>query len=397
MRPMATLDTLPPERRAIIELLLRQRQGYENVASMLDMPEARVRELAREALASLAPGSARRVDDEWRDQVADYVLGQQTGPESKATRGHLKRSEPARTWVSSLIDSLDPLYGDGDRPEIPSADGGGAAKSKPGPRRGGDAQGKSESRRRGGAGAAAAGAGAAAGSAATRGGRPSATARPQRERSGTTTAERGAAADERARPGASGRTSELSPEARATVRRRRIIAGAAAAGAVAIVLAIVLITGNDDDETDRASNPPPAAQQQQQGPQAQLVGQAQLEAVGRSDAQGVAVIAQRGGEFQLLVQARGLEPSGRGAAYEVWLYNSRRSAQSLGGQVTDNDGNLQGAGPLPANFRNFRFVDISRERIDREAGHSGNSVLRIPVADLLRGPQPGAAAPGAAP
>ncbi|CAA9482994.1 MAG: hypothetical protein AVDCRST_MAG45-278, partial [uncultured Solirubrobacterales bacterium] len=148
---MATLDTLPPQRRAIIELLLRQGQGYDGVASMLDIPEARVRELAREALASLAPGSARRVDDEWRDQVADYVLGQQTGPESRATRGHLKRSEPARTWVSSLIDSLDPLYGDGDRPEIPSADGGGAATES---RRRRGSESKPESRRRGGAGAA---------------------------------------------------------------------------------------------------------------------------------------------------------------------------------------------------------------------------------------------------
>jgi hypothetical protein len=109
------------------------------------------------------------------------------------------------------------------------------------------------------------------------------------------------------------------------------------------------------------------------------------------------VIAERGGQFQLLVQAQGLEPSGREAAYEVWLYNSQRDAVSLGGQVTDNDGNLQGAGPLPPNFRTYRFVDISRERIDRNADHSGNSVLRIPMADLLRGRPPGGTAGGAAP
>ncbi len=110
----------------------------------------------------------------------------------------------------------------------------------------------------------------------------------------------------------------------------------------------------------------------------------------------MAVIAERGGEFQLLVQARGLEPSGRGSAYEVWLYNSRRGAQSLGGQVTDNDGSLQGAGPLPADFRSYRFVDISREKIDRNAGHSGNSVLRISMANLLRA-RPPAGGAGAAP
>ena len=383
---MVTLDTLPPQRRAIIELLLRQGQRYDGVASMLDMPPTRVRELAREALSLLAPSASRRVDDEWRDQVADYVLGQQTGPESKATRGHLRRSQPARIWVSSLVDSLDSLYGDGGRPAVPGPGGDGPAAEPRRPRG-----------RDGAAGAgAAAGAGGAAGSAATAGGRRGAT-RPAREsgRAAPADAQRGAGTQERGHEETSGRTGELSPEAQAVVRRRRIIGGAVAAGVVAIVLAIVLTSGGDE-KTDRASSPPPPSQQQQ-GPQAQLVGQAELERVGRGDAQGVAVIARRGGEFQLLVQARGLEPSGRGSAYEVWLYNSRRDAQSLGGQVTDNDGSLQGAGPLPATFRSYRFVDISREKIDRNADHSDDSVLRIPIPDLLRGRATAATAPGGTP
>ena len=383
---MVTLDTLPPQRRAIIELLLRQGQRYDGVASMLDMPPTRVRELAREALSLLAPSASRRVDDEWRDQVADYVLGQQTGPESKATRGHLRRSQPARIWVSSLVDSLDSLYGDGGRPAVPGPGGDGPAAEPRRPRG-----------RDGAAGAgAAAGAGGAAGSAATAGGRRGAT-RPAREsnRAATADAQRGAGTQERGHEETPGRTGALSPEARAVVRRRRIIGGAVAAGVVAIVLAIVLTSGGDE-QTDRASSPPPPSQQQQ-GPQAQLVGQAELERVGRGDAQGVAVIAERGGEFQLLVQARGLEPSGRGSAYEVWLYNSRRGAQSLGGQVTDNDGSLQGAGPLPADFRSYRFVDISREKIDRTTDHSDDSVLRIPIPDLLRGRATAATAPGGTP
>ena len=383
---MVTLDTLPPQRRAIIELLLRQGQRYDGVASMLDMPPTRVRELAREALSLLAPSASRRVDDEWRDQVADYVLGQQTGPESKATRGHLKRSQAARIWVSSLVESLDSLFGDGDRPVVPGPGGDGPAAEPRRPRG-----------RDGAAGAgAAAGAGGAAGSAATAGGRRGAT-RPAREsgRAAPADAQRGAGTQERGHEETSGRTGELSPEAQAVVRRRRIIGGAVAAGVVAIVLAIVLTSGGDE-KTDRASSPPPPSQQQQ-GPQAQLVGQAELERVGRGDAQGVAVIARRGGEFQLLVRARGLEPSGRGSAYEVWLYNSRRGAQSLGGQVTDNDGSLQGAGPLPATFRSYRFVDISREKIDRNADHSDDSVLRIPIPDLLRGRATAATAPGGTP
>jgi hypothetical protein len=165
------------------------------------------------------------------------------------------------------------------------------------------------------------------------------------------------------------------------VRRRRIIAGVLAAGVAAIVLAIVLIGGNGDGDSQRASRPGASANQQQ----ARLVGQARLERVGRGNAEGVAVIAERAGQFQLLVQARGLEPSGRGAAYEVWLYKSPGDAVSLGGQVTDERGTLQGAGPLPPNFRTYRYIDISREKIDRNPKHSGTSVLRVAVSDLLRG------------
>jgi hypothetical protein len=69
----------------------------------------------------------------------------------------------------------------------------------------------------------------------------------------------------------------------------------------------------------------------------------------------------------------------------VWLYNSPSDATSLGGQVTDDRGNLQGAGPLPPNFRDYRNIDVSRERIDRNPRHSGTSVLRVPLADVLRG------------
>jgi hypothetical protein len=178
----------------------------------------------------------------------------------------------------------------------------------------------------------------------------------------------------------------LSPDARQIVRRRRILGGALAAAALiaAIVLAIVLLSGDGEDERAR-ENPPGGAAQNAAAGQARLVGQAPMQRLGRGRAQGIAVIAERGGRFQLLVQARGLEPSGRRAAYEVWLYNSPSDAASLGGQVTDDRGNLQGAGPLPPNFRDYRNIDVSRERIDRNPRHSATSVLRVPLADVLRG------------
>jgi hypothetical protein len=121
---MATFDQLSDEQRAIVELVLQQGKSYDELSDMLGLPERRVRELARDALVDLAPLSARGVEEDWRGQLADYVLGQQAGPEVTATRGHLRRSEGARIWTRSLLDSLEQLYRNGDLPAIPEGERG---------------------------------------------------------------------------------------------------------------------------------------------------------------------------------------------------------------------------------------------------------------------------------
>src|SRR3954454_12063403 len=110
---MATLDQLPPEQRAIVELVVQRGRSYETLAEVLQVPQARVRELAREALTELSPRTAQRVDVDRRGQVADYLMLQQSPDEERATRDYLKQSEPARAWALSLLDSLDPLYANG--------------------------------------------------------------------------------------------------------------------------------------------------------------------------------------------------------------------------------------------------------------------------------------------
>ncbi len=119
---MATFDQLSAEQRAIIELVLKQGQSYDELGEMLGMPTSRVRELARDALVRLSPVSAAAVDDDWRGQLGDYLLNQQSGPESTATRGHLRRSESARGWARSVLDSLEQFYVDGDIPQIPEGE-----------------------------------------------------------------------------------------------------------------------------------------------------------------------------------------------------------------------------------------------------------------------------------
>ena len=127
---MATFDQLSPEQRAIVELVLRQGKTYGELSDMLNLPEGRVRELARDALVELAPVSVRGVEEDWRGQLADYVLGQQSGPEATATKGHLRRSEAARSWARSLLDSLEQFYENGSVPAIPEGERGRRAAAR---------------------------------------------------------------------------------------------------------------------------------------------------------------------------------------------------------------------------------------------------------------------------
>ena len=278
---MATLDQLPAEQRAIVELVLQQGKTYDELAEMLGMPVARVRELARGSLIELAPVSVRAVEDDWRGQLADYVLGQQSGPEAAATKGHLRRSEAARSWTRSLLDSLEGLYPNGSMPAIPEG--------------------------------------------------------------------------ERGRRAAAAKPGGLASPADADVKRRRLLTAAGALGA--LILLAVLVW--------------PATDQAAAGNESQNSSQSATGA-----AAGIAIVVEENAKKQLLVQAARLDPSKEREAYEVWLYNSQGDAKTLGGQVTDQQGNYQAVGPLPANFENYRFIDISREPLDQQRGHSGASVLR---------------------
>ncbi len=320
---MATFDQLSPEKRAIVELVLQQGKTYPELADMLGMPEPRVRELARDALVELAPVSVRGVEEDWRGQLADYVLGQQSGPEATATKGHLRRSEAARSWARSLLDSLEQLYANGSVPAIPDGERGGRS-----------------ARRASAAPAAAASAPLAA--AATRG--------DGHERTGLATGD--------------------------PVMRRRILAGAAAAVVLLLVLLVWpvgLLTGDDDDSggSSSAGDGQPAAQTGDQGQQA---------AAGQPA--GIAIVVDQGGKRQILVQAAALPPSGQDQGYYVWLYNSPDDAKSLGGQITDQQGNYQAIGAFPEDYANYKFIDVTLQPVGKNPKHTGESVLRGPVPKL---------------
>jgi hypothetical protein len=348
---MATFDQLPAEQRAILELVVGRGQTYDELSGMLGLPTARVRELAREALGDLAPATAARVDSDWRGQIADYVLGQQTGPESTATRGHFKRSEPARAWAYSLLDSLGHLYPNGAMPEIPEADGSAPVAAPPPP-------------------------------ASTPEPEPAAASVP----APTPRSPQPAIRTRAPRGGA------LSPAAQVVVRRRRIIGGALA-GAVLVVV-ILLIAGVFSGGGGKKSSASTTRASTTGGAPTQFLQEGVLKATGGAAGTGIAVVLKQANQVQLVVQATKLQPTDRQTAYEVWLYNSRSDASPLGAQFTDQQGNLQGRGGVPANWQSFKYVVLSREKVGTNPKTPSGLVLRARLAAVPTAGATGASGSG---
>ena len=116
---MSRLDDLPPDQHATLSLLLRQRKSYAEVAALLGIHERAVHDRAHAALAVLAPLKARELTAERREEIGDYLLGQQTSvAERLATRTYLDGSAPAREWASAISAEIAPLSA-APLPEIP--------------------------------------------------------------------------------------------------------------------------------------------------------------------------------------------------------------------------------------------------------------------------------------
>jgi hypothetical protein len=85
-----------------------------------------------------------------------------------------------------------------------------------------------------------------------------------------------------------------------------------------------------------------------------------------------------GGKLELNVT--GL-PAPHGARYTVWLYNSVIDARPLGSSRT---GRISLTAKLPKGASRYRYVDVSLEPADGNPNHSGESILRVPLARLGR-------------
>jgi hypothetical protein len=326
---MSRIDALPADQRSVLQLLLRQGKGYDDLSGLLNLHAGEVRSRAYDALDALGPGAAGLPSDR-RQAIADWLLGQQGPDKAKETRKFISGSPAGRAWAQAVANELRPLGGDR-LPDLPldgaTAKQADAAPSPPD--------------------------GAAADEASAD------AAPPAAERLGAT-------------PFAP------APSAAPRVSRRGgaiLIAGVVAA-IVAVVL-VLLLTGGDDNKPNRAAATTTTAAQPTVKAQANLT-----PPKGAPAAQALAIVQVVSSNGQNVVNAvaQGL-PTTSKAAYGIWAYTSPTETRLIGGfNKTDNKGHLVYQGALPQDV-----TDVTRYKeilVTRET--SGNPTK--PGTIYLRGP-----------
>lgn len=348
----AAFETLPPDQRAVLQLILKQGRGYADLSGLLKIDEAAVRARAHAGLDALVPnGAGAALTPERRGQIADYLLGQQSAADRATTVQHLEDSRAARRWAGALHDQLAPVAS-GELPEIPGAARNGSAPPAPAPDR--------------------AGMPAAAASAPAEAAAPAGADAPD----ASAPADASAAAPDAADADASG------PPPRPPRERRRASGGGGASrlggmlllGGVAVLVAVVLIVVLTNGDDDGGGSETPAAQTQQQrttgGRAAQeptVLQQVNLNPPGGGDAPvGVAFIMIQDQRPVVAVQVQRIAPNGQGDIYAAWLRARGSGRARFLGYVPNQvgrDGAFTVSSALPRDTASYDEVLVSRESI----------------------------------
>jgi hypothetical protein len=307
---MASIDTLPPDQRAVLDLVLRRGRSYDDIARLLAIDRAAVRGRALAAFDELGPDTG--LAPEARALITDYLLDQLPPRVAEQTRDRLATSPDERAWASVLTSELAPLSSK-PLPEIPE----GTARSN-----------------------------APATEATPTIDRPRTTERPRRL----------------ARP--SDRPSSRLGGA------IFLILGAIVVVAVVVVLLVVLGSGGSSKHGSTTSEAqgntaPTTGTTTGTTPttSAKIVAQINLNPpTGTSNAKGASFVVQAGTAFGIIVEAQGLAPNSHNA-YAVWLSNSPTDSVRVGFVNTPvgKNGRLQTEGPLPSNAAHYKNLLLTLE------------------------------------
>ncbi|HWE15316.1 MAG TPA: hypothetical protein VG365_17460 [Solirubrobacteraceae bacterium] len=367
---MPSLDSLPGDQRAVLQLVLGRGRSYNEIAGLLSIDPVAVRDRALAALSALGPQTG--VSPESRGTIADYLLGQLSDQsEIDAARDLLARSPRDRAWARVVSSELAPLTSEA-LPEIPTeASDRRSEPAHPAPS-------------------------------------PEPEAEP-REAAGSPT---GLSQPETAPPAAAGRSFAPATEEAARGphegkdgnpdggRRSSRLGGAlviaVAVVAVAAVLFFVLRSGGSSPKrsTVAASTTSTAAAASggsttssgSSTTPAKVVAQVNLTPPhSGSKAAGIAEVLNEGSRQGVAIVAQNVPPNSTKPpnAYAVWLYNSPQDAQILGfvNPGVGSNGRLSTAGALPSNASHFKHLVVTVETTAKPKA-PGMIILQGPLTRL---------------
>ena len=104
---MTPLNDLPAEQRAVLELVLRRGRSYDEIAGLLSIDRARVRQRALSGFDALGPGTS--VAPERRALITDYLLGQLPERVAEQVAQRLAREPGERAWARVIASELVPV------------------------------------------------------------------------------------------------------------------------------------------------------------------------------------------------------------------------------------------------------------------------------------------------
>jgi hypothetical protein len=161
------------------------------------------------------------------------------------------------------------------------------------------------------------------------------------------------------------------PEPRS--RRSGVLAALGLLAVLGALLALILSGGGDDDDSNESGSQP-APKQGEPSPAPEGDG-ARLAALGGGPGNGTVSITDEGATISI----RGL-PNPAPGTYQVWLYDSIVRAKSLG-TIEGGKGAIDVQ--LPPDADKYEYLDVSHEPDDANPNHSGDSVMRVPLEDVL--------------
>jgi Sigma-70, region 4 len=332
---MSSLDNLPPDQRAVLQMVLQRGRSYDEIANLLSIDRAAVRQRALDGFDALAPAAV--IPGPERALVTDYLLQQLPDKVSEQVYAYLQASEADREWALAVAAKVAPLAPRA-LPEIPvgaplgaddGPDGGLEQDSDP----------------------------------------PAADAGVVRESDKHLEAA-GEAVVTDAVVGASVAQPRQGPP---SSRRGGMILLAAVAAVIVIAVLVGVISSSGSSshkstaaktqttQTVRSSTsasttttngtPPPVAQLNLVSP------------TGAKDTVGVVQVIRAGHVVGVAIEADGVPPNTTHNAYAVWLYNSPSSHKFVGfvPKLVGKNGRLATEGQLPAGAARFHKILITLE------------------------------------